>query len=450
MKHDMFEIPTSLERIVRDISRANAKSYLVGGAVIDILQARELKDWDVEVYRLSYQQLEELLSKHGRPNLVGKSFGIIKIKVDGIEYDFSIPRKENKAGVGHKDFQIQLVPEMTPKEAAQRRDLTINSMFFDLQNYQLHDPYNGTADLERGILRHTSEQFSEDPLRVLRIMQLLPRKGKTVAPETLLLCQRMADEYPTIASERVFEEWNKLLLKADKPSIGLHFLVECGWIKWYPELDILRDIPQNPKHHPEGNVWAHSFMVVDNAAALVKNLPDEWQKAFMYGALLHDVGKAKATSDDLTAYGHEELGVPIAADFMERLTQERKLIAKVQNIVKYHMRPGNLIRGNARDSAWRRLHNAVPLNIAGYISQADYSATAGRTQQDIDPASEKATKLYEQFGAEPIRPILHGRDFIALGYEKGHRLGELLRQAYELQIEEGITDRNELIKRVIY
>ena len=225
MKHSKFVIPAGLERIVRDIGKANGKSYLVGGAVVDILQARELKDWDVEVYRLSYQQLEELLSKHGQQNLVGKSFGIIKVKVDGIEYDFSIPRKENRIGVSHRDFQIQLVPEMTPKEAAQRRDLTINSMFFDLCDYQLHDPYNGIADLKRGILRHTSEQFSEDPLRVLRIMQLLPRKGKTVAPETLLLCQGMADEYPTIASERVFEEWNKLMLKADKPSIGLRFLV---------------------------------------------------------------------------------------------------------------------------------------------------------------------------------------------------------------------------------
>ena len=151
-----MEIPSILEKIVRDIESIWGKSYLVGGAVIDIIQERKLKEWDIEVYKLSIHQLEDLLKNYGSPNLVGKSFGIIKLRADGNDYDFNIPRKESMIGINHKDFKVEF-PDMTPEEAAYRRDLTINSMFFDLINKTLLDPYHGLEDLKQGILRHTSD-----------------------------------------------------------------------------------------------------------------------------------------------------------------------------------------------------------------------------------------------------------------------------------------------------
>jgi len=448
MKLDL-KVPEGLESIVSDIARAGGKTYLVGGAVIDSIKGRQIKDWDIEVYNLCYQRLNQVLSGHGKTNLVGKSFGIIKLRNEYAEYDFNIPRKENNLGIGHNEFSIELTPEISPEEAAYRRDLTINSMFVDLSDFELLDPYSGLKDLEQGVLRHTSDKFSEDPLRVLRVMQLLPRKGKTVAKETIELCKSMADQYYSLTKERVFEEWRKLLLNSDKPSLGLNFLVDCNWIKHYPILDNLRYTNQNLKHHPEGNVWNHTLLVVDNAARLRDNLPKDWQEAYMFGCLLHDVGKFVATEEDLTAKGHDELGVPLAYTFMKRTTDKRDLIKKTLDIVRYHMRPGDLTRQNSKENAWKRLHNHVPLNVIAYVSKADGLGRLGRSLSDFHKPSTKALALAEkkEYSNDKIPPILMGRHLIEKGYAPGPYFGKMLRIAYNLQIDEGVNDKEELFSR---
>jgi tRNA nucleotidyltransferase (CCA-adding enzyme) len=443
-------LPTKLREIANSIAKSGGESYLVGGAVIDILQDRELKDWDIEVYKLSLEQLQSILSTHGKPSLVGKSFGVIKIRIDEIEYDFSIPRKENRSGVGHKDFNIELVPFISHKEAAERRDLTINSMFYNLLDGTFKDPYNGMADLEAGVLRHVSDKFTEDPLRVLRIMQLLPRKGNRVDAKTIELCRSLSPEFPSLVKERVFEEWNKLM-RSPKPSRGLYFLEKCDWIKWFPDLDALRETGQNPEHHPEGSVWTHTLMVVNNAAQLRKDVPEEWQLAYMYGTLLHDVGKPSTTLEDFTAYGHEDVGEAIAVEFMRRLTDDKDLIEKVASIVGNHMRPWNLTSGGGKKSAWKRLHNDIPLNIIGMVSKADGSASRGRSLGDYHKPSEKCFEVFEELGAieDKIPPVLMGRDLIEAGIEPGPQFKEILDQAYNIQIEEDIIDKELLLKRVL-
>lgn len=180
-----------MKNLINKIQEFGGTAMLIGGAVIDSILGLEIKDWDIEVYGLSMFQLEEVLVSLGLPvNTVGKSFGIIKTKIEGVEIDISIPRRENKIGVGHTDFSIELDQTMTPYEAGLRRDLTINSMYKNLHTGEIVDPFNGLKDLNNGIIRATNNKtFVEDPLRVLRIMQLLPRKGKTVAPETIELCK---------------------------------------------------------------------------------------------------------------------------------------------------------------------------------------------------------------------------------------------------------------------
>jgi len=442
------EIPQALEGIVANIEKAGGQPYLVGGAVIDLLRGMPAKDFDIEVYRLSLNDLKNILSAHGRPNLVGESFGIIKLRIGDSEYDFNIPRKESRIGVGHTDFKVDFVPDISLEEAALRRDLTINSMCIDLRNGTLHDFFNGRQDLQAGIIRHTSEKFSEDPLRVLRVMQLLARKGKAVAPETLELCRHLAGQYETIAKERIFEEWNKLLMKAEKPSMGLQFLLDCEWIKYYPELDALRDTPQKYEWHPEGTVWNHTLLATDAAAQLREKLPEEWKRAYMYGVMLHDVGKPSTTSEELTSHGHAEKGAPIAKQFMRRLTDDVDLIDKVFTIVHDHLRPGQLCRSGAPESAWKRLHNDIPLNVIAYVSKADSTGRAGRSHDDLHMPSELALKYFEKYGAKKIPPVLMGRDLIAAGYAPGKIFGEVLSEAYQIQIDEGIADKNVLLDRV--
>jgi len=446
--NEAFKMPDGLENVIDDIRSEGGKSCLVGGAVIDLLQGREAKDWDIEVYGLNMEKLGEVLSRYGNPNLVGKSFGVVKMDMNGVDYDFSVPRKENKIGVGHKDFSVELMPDISPEEAAARRDLTINSMFFRLDDQKLLDPYNGLSDLDAGILRHTSPQFVEDPLRVLRVMQLLPRKGKTVAPETIELCRSLASQYGTLPKERVFEEWNKLLMKPANPSTGLNFLVDCDWIQHFPELDALRYTEQNPEWHPEGNVWNHTMMVVDNAAALRQYLPEEWQRGYMYGALLHDVGKPSTTTPDLRSWGHDKAGAPIARQFMKRLTDEKNVTEQAAKIVEYHMMPGNLSRGDAKDPAWKRLHNRLRLDVLAYMSRADSAGRSDTSLEDPHPPSEKAHKYFGIFGQGKIPAILLGRDLIDAGYKPGKQFGEILDYAYNLQIDRGVDSKDELIKKV--
>nr|WP_299215014.1 HD domain-containing protein [uncultured Allomuricauda sp.] len=436
-KNLLFE-EEAFQRLLKEIALQNGTAMLIGGAVIDNIKGLVVKDIDIEVYGLSYAVLTNLIEGLDMGcNLVGKSFGVIKTVISDLEIDVSIPRRENKVGLGHKGFSVELDEKMTPKEAGKRRDLTINSMYLNLHTGELVDPFNGLADLEKGILKATDEStFIEDPLRVLRIMQLLPRKGNSVAKETLKLCQKMVDSFSELPTERIFVEWEKLLLKAEKPSVGLEFLKASGWLKHFPELQNLVGCPQNPIWHPEGDVWIHTCMVLDNAAKLRHLIPEEWQLPYMFGALLHDVGKPSTTTPELTAYGHDVAGIPLAETFLLRMTNNKSLIDRVSAIVGLHMRPGQLFNSNAKEPAWKRLHNKCRLDILGWQSKAD---SAGRTGRDVildsHKVSEKCFELFETFGKEQIQPIILGRDLIALGLKPSEKFGDILDNCYEKQLD---------------
>ena len=339
-----------MDKFLNVINQAGGRPLLVGGAVIDTIQGREIKDWDIEVHGLFMDNiLESLLANGYRVDAVGAAFGVLKVQVGDLDVDVSVPRKENKVGVKHTSFTIEIDPNMSPREASRRRDLTINSIYKDLNTNEIIDPYNGLKDLENGVLKATDPStFIEDPLRVLRIMQLLPRKGKVVDPQTIELCRSIKDQYGTIASERVFEEFNKLLLKAYKPSLGLQFLADCGWIDNFKALKDLIACEQNPQWHPEGNVFEHTKRALDMASQVKYSLPEEWHLAFMYGVMLHDVGKPSTTKENFTAYGHDIAGVDIAEKFMKRITNDKILIQRVKYIVLYHMRVEGLFRGDRK------------------------------------------------------------------------------------------------------
>jgi tRNA nucleotidyltransferase (CCA-adding enzyme) len=446
-------IPLAVESVVALIVAAGGRALLVGGAVVDHLQGREPKDWDIEVYGLSMTQLEETLTQAGlNPKAVGREFGILKVN-GGLEVDVSVPRRENKVGKGHRDFAMELDPNMTPKEAARRRDLTINSIAYDLNTREVVDPWGGVDDLKSGIIRATDpETFAEDPLRVLRIMQLLPRKGHVLETGTLELCAQLVDQFQYLSSERVLVEWEKLLLRAEKPSTGLNFLRACGWIRHFPELEALVGCEQHPEWHPEGDAWQHTLAVLDNAAKVRDQIPEEWRLGFMFGALLHDVGKPSTTLEDFTSRGHDTAGVPLASTFMERLTNNKVLLEQVSAIVGQHMQPYNLSQGEARPPAWRRLHNKMRLDVLGWMSICDSCAEPGLdvlTRDDHLP-SKLAWHWFEELGAtaEKIDPILKGRDLIASGHKPGPAFGKALQAAYEAQLD-GVTDRAELLAAAI-
>lgn len=440
---------SNLNLLISTIGEQGGTPMLIGGGVIDTILGLDVKDWDIEVYGLPLSKIEIILKDLGlTPNLVGKSFGIIKTTIDGLDIDISVPRRDNKAGVGHKGFVVELDHNMTPKEAGRRRDLTINSMYKNMLTGEIVDPFNGLDDLKAGIIKATDPAtFVEDPLRVLRIMQLLPRKGKSVHPQTIALCRSIVGEFNTLPKERVFEEFKKLLLKAEKPSMGLTFLRDCGWLVHFPELNHLIGCEQNLEWHPEGDVWNHTLMVLDNAAKLRELVPDNLQLAFMFGALLHDIGKPSTTDAELRSHGHDDAGADLVPTFMGRMTNDVVLTRNVQELVRLHMRAGQLCFANAGETAWKRLHNQFRLDVLGLLSKADSAGRLGRRLDDQHAPSQMCAKFFAKFGAGKIAPLVQGRDLIAIGLKPSKEFKALLERAYELQLEEGLT-KDEILKLI--
>jgi tRNA nucleotidyltransferase (CCA-adding enzyme) len=473
-------LPPAIRGLVERVAGAGGRALLVGGAVIDALTGDVPEDWDIEVHGLSMDRLETLLGDFS-PRAVGKSFGVFILDpamVDGLKLSVSVPRRESKVGVGHRDFRCEFDPLMTPREAARRRDFTINSVMLDLHQGEIVDPYNGLRDLKAGLLRMTDgKTFVEDPLRGLRAMQLLARKAQRIDQQTLDVIRGMVDTYDALPRERVADEWEKLLLKAERPSMGLEFLRESGWLRHYPELleflhwsgweraenQIHRQqfssdgCPQNPEWHPEGDVWIHNNLVVDAAARVRHQIDPEWRLAFMYGALLHDIAKPPTTElPRCTAYGHDKLGEQMARSFMERLTANRLLIDRVAALVRTHLAPFMLVKAGSSEAAWKRLHRRCfgRLDVLGWLTLADW---AGRPARDpIGPlehgkpvrheGSEACRAAHERLGIEPILPLVQGRDLIAAGWTPGPRFGAALEAAFEAQLDHPDWSRERLLE----
>lgn len=414
----------------------------MGGCVRDFLLGRPLQDFDIEVFELNLESLFSLLSGFGPCQQVGKAFGVIKLSLNDRDIDFSLPRTETKIGQGHTGFSVIPDPHLTFTQAAARRDFTINSIGFDPFSGDYLDPFNGIQDLKAKQLRHTSSAFSEDPLRVLRAMQLAARLEFEVAPETLALCRTLPLE--ELPKERLFEEFKKLFLKASKPSIGLKIAREAGILRLFPELQGLIDLPQDPQWHPEGDVWTHTLMVVDEMARL--RIQDEPQDLiWMFAALCHDLGKVSTTQfleGRWRSLGHEEAGVLPTLTFLERLTSHKALIEAVTVLVKEHLKPSLLysahLKQKVSDAAIRRL--AMRVNIESLIVLAKADCFGRTTPEAIlreFPAGDwlgeraKALKVYTQ---GPV-PIVTGKDLMVLGIAPGPEMGRLLKKLLELQVE---------------
>jgi len=251
--------------VARTVCDAGGRALVVGGWVRDHLLGVRSKDVDIEVSGLDVERLESILAGFGSVHAVGRAFGVFR--VGGIDADFSLPRRDSKRGPGHRGFDVTPDPALGFAAAARRRDLTVNSIGLDPLTGEVLDPHGGRRDLERRVLRATDpERFPEDPLRGLRVAQLAARLEMAPDEELLALCRAL--DLSELSGERVFDEIAKLLLRAARPSIGMRFLEDTGQLRFFPELDALRGVPQDPEWHPEGDVWVHTLMVLDAAADL--------------------------------------------------------------------------------------------------------------------------------------------------------------------------------------
>ncbi|NBV24107.1 MAG: polynucleotide adenylyltransferase [Proteobacteria bacterium] len=388
---------------------------------------------------------ERARSSAGRVDLVGQSFGVVKLTTgSGLAYDFAIPRRDRKVALGHKGFTVEFDADITPQEAASRRDFTLNALMFDPRRGEVLDFFGGQADLHARVLRHTSGAFVEDPLRVLRGMQFAARFNLQAAPETIALCRSIKATYAELALERVRDEWFKWAAKSVVPSVGLRFLADTEWLEHFPEIAALRGTPQDPEWHPEGDVFTHTAHCCD---ALVK-VP-EWQAAdeesritWMLAVLAHDFGKPAVTHEAMrdgrmriVSPGHEEGGVEPALKFLERIHSPHAIRDRVLPLVANHLAHLQPVT----DRAVRRLAKRLePETIAGLcvIVTADHSGRPPKpagVPESVKKLRAKAEELRVQDSAP--KPILQGRHLVAAGMKPGKEFKTILHDAFDAQLE---------------
>ena len=448
------DLPPGLRRLCEAVRAAGGRPFLVGGAVRDRLLGLPLIDYDLEVFGLPAERLRAVLAGVGTVNAVGEAFTVFK--VSGLEgapgaVDVSLPRRDSKAGPGHRGIQVEGDPGLSVAEAARRRDFTINALLLDPFTGETLDPHGGRADLEAHVLRAVdAATFGEDPLRALRGVQLAARFGLAVDAETARLCARMP--LLELPAERVFGEMEKLLLQAARPSIGLRLLREWGLLPAVaPELLPLIDTPQDPQWHPEGDVWIHTLLAVDQAAPLIGGLDRPRALAVMLGTLCHDLGKPPTTRFErgrIRSLGHEEAGLAPTRSLLDRWNVHTLLgydvREQVLGLVGNHLKPGQLYddRERVSDGAVRRLARKCEPGLLYRVARAD---CLGRTG-DFPPVAmdwflERVRAL--DVAERPPEPLLRGREVVALGVPPGPEVGRIVRAVYESQLDGTVTTLDE-------
>jgi len=426
----------ALDTLCASVREAGGRAMLVGGCVRDALLGQAATELDVEVYGIEPPGLVELLASHFPVDLVGESFGVIRLREFPI--DVSLPRRESKQGLGHRGFKIESDPQLDPRDAASRRDFTINAISLDPENGKIFDPFGGAADLERRVLRHTTDKFGEDPLRVLRGMQFAARFELQPAPETIEVCRQIEPE--GLARERIFGEWKKLILQGVRPSLGLAFLRDCGWLRHYPELEALIGCEQNPRWHPEGDAWVHTLHCMDEFAAERVGIERE-DLVVGLAVLCHDIGKPATTvrtaDGGISTKNHGTVGADLTRVFLGRMTDEEKLIEEVVPLVAHHLAPLQLFGAKAGDAAIRRL--ACKVDRIDRLVRVAYADQRGRPPLRVE-RFEAADWLLERartlsVDAQPPKPLVMGRHLIELGLKPGPELGAVLEACFTRQIE---------------
>ena len=458
--NSLFDRYPVLPIITEQIKKHNGTCYLVGGAVRDIFLGIFLKDIDIEIHGIPFELLAKIIDPILPVFEAGKSFGILK----AIDYpfDFSVPRTDSSG----RHPSVDINPDMGIEMALKRRDLTFNAMAINIETFELVDPYNGLADLTAGIIRATDTTlFAEDPLRFFRIMKFVSRFGMTVEPATEKICSRI--DISLVSQERIESEFDGLLLQSQRPSLGIRWLHRMGRLSdVLPELAATFMIDQEKDWHPEGSVFEHLMQTLDAAADLMHNSKDfttqevlinildnnrTHKLIFLYSALCHDLGKVATTrciDGRLRSWGHDEAGVAPTKSMLQRITGRKKIIDAVLSLVKYHMRPGQLVSQKSSASAYKRLadqlHEPLSLGFLALLFQADRLGRNGVSSmplkiQEIEieqfiAGAEKAGVLYAK-----EEPLLTGKDFLDR-VTAGPELGRLVKKAYEIQLlSAGIT-----------
>ena len=408
--------------ICRAIFQQGGTALLVGGCVRDELMhvihgidKPKSKDIDIEVFGLPQHVLETLLKSFGKIDLVGESFAVTKLTTKNGDYDFSLPRREVKSGEGHTGFIVTADPYMSVYEAASRRDITINAIYYNPLDSIIQDPFNGIVDIEDKLIHHVSERFAEDPLRVLRIMQFCGRFGYSVHNSTILMSQELLKKPITLSKERVGDEFNKLFIKGIEATSALSFLRNCRWTSKFPELHKI-EVGQ----HWEETYDLCDYLLRDNVR--FQRTDFERQTLGLAGLCFH-MKNPESFLKQINAPNHIKKVVINLVDVGQQIVwvydnEEEPIVETKKAIEKL-------------DVGLRELFNAFMASFSHFCW----------TQQ------HKFLLINACISDESITARVTGDDLIKLGWTQGRELGLELKRLFNLQLEQNIS-KEELLETV--
>ena len=407
----------AIEPVLAPVRQSGWQWRVVGGAVRDLVLSRPVVDIDIEVVAPALADLERCYADVAPRGAVGSDRQVIRIRTAAHTVDITVATAADVY------------------TAAAGRDLTINALAI-LPDGTLVDPHGGLADLRHGVLRHIGTAFADDPLRVLRLMRFAGQLNFRVAPETLAHALAVVDRITQIPIERIWHEW-RLFALAPHPWAGLMVLYATGWLRHYPMLAALMGCAQDFVHHPEGDVWIHTLYVCEGAVTRRGDLDSEKVLILSLAAICHDLGKPTTSyveNGRIHCPTHAAAGVPFTVDFLRLIGAPDKYVAPVCALVREHMAAND---GPASPRFVRRLaHRLAPadMDLWARLVAADSS---GRPPLPFKEPGAPFMALAAALGTvqQPVAPLLNGNDVLALGIAAGPRVKELLRIAYDAQLD---------------
>ena len=423
------------EQIVQKLVQAGHVAVYAGGCVRDALLQRTYPDVDIAT-SATPDQVQSLFPKASDPQ--GKAFGVIRLRLDDHVFEIATFRVDGPYLDGRRPSSITFT---TAQEDAQRRDFTINGMFFDPLKNELLDYVQGQADLATQQIRAIGDplaRFTEDRLRLFRAIRFAVQLGFSIEPTTWKALCTLAPDSKVISPERIRDELVKILTSPD-PARGFDLLHDSGLLTiWIPELLPMRGCAQSPEHHPEGDVWVHTRLLLTH----LKNP----SPVLALSALLHDIGKPPTSKTDpdgrIRFFGHEGVGARMAEEILRRLRFPNDEISAITACIANHMAFKDA--PNMRVSTLKRLLARPTFLEELELHRIDCSSCHGQ----LDIYNFLSAKLSE-FSKEEIKPkpLLTGHDLQQLGAAPGPQMGKILHQLMDEQLEGKFTDRTGALAR---
>ncbi len=421
-------------QIVKKLVKSGFIAYFAGGCVRDLIMKQSAEDYDIAT-TASPDQIIQLFDK---TIPVGKQFGVIIVVAEGHQYEVATFRNEGPYRDGRHPEKVIFT---TPEEDAKRRDFTVNGLFYDPVKREIIDFVHGREDIGSKLIRtigNPEERFEEDRLRMLRAIRFAANLGFKIESQTWETIKRLKSKINSVSQERIRDELVKMFTRPNA-GLGLELLSKSGLLaEILPEIEVMKGVQQPPEHHPEGDVFIHTKMLMDQL--------DHPSVVLAFGALLHDVGKPNTYSDEggkIHFYNHPHVGAEIAEKLLTRLRFSNREIADILSCVENHMkfasvremRVGKLKQFVARENFKTELE----------LHKIDCLASHGKLE--LYQFLKEKTDEFKQEDLKP-KPWINGHDLIALGIKPGPLMKEIIEEAYSLQLESKMNSKSDTLEWV--